>query len=657
MNMHQTIKLKKVPFYDDDEVITTHADGSPLSYIYSEKWDFSGVEVKAVGKNSIVSFRDTDSEFRAGIQSTLGYICKQHKIRHKTLPSSNQVQAWKRGLERICTALKSCRWAALSDDRSYKLFKNKLVRNLKQLGIGESTVSDVTTALNLLNSHDLCRREVDGKELKRLASTKEGEQAIAIPIAIYQAILTEAIKSVEKYHSHRRKIARVMRDYYAIVEEEKADTTKSQKAASRSRRVKTRVSKIKHNIPDFTINYYSLSNIMTSCALVTMAFSGVRVGELLSFSKSSYKHKVANGKDVPTLQGETSKGEDGIPRTVTWQTHPIAKDALELAFDITQPLRELYKDRIDEQLSGGSLSPEKHSKALREINCAFICTDHSLVTTSYVQNNLSRSIGNLFNTMAATQLDVDEFNNLNPTRFGQLKVGGSLPKLSPHDFRRTFAVFFRRYGFGSASTIKFQYKHDNINMSDYYANNATLQAMEDILLDVDLLKIMNEEGINMAVDIFDEIYNESETLSGLGGERIAKDKYQKLKDGHKVYFSRTELETLIREGSLSVVKLPSGLYCLNPSCSRLCGIGQFSGGKKPCDHEVVTEKQAKKILRQNNRLIETFRGMNTGDPLESSMLIGLKQKIKLNEITIEKHNLKFEAFNDDVKGIIVTQGV
>jgi hypothetical protein len=233
-------------------------------------------------------------------------------------------------------------------------------------------------------------------------------------------------------------------------------------------------------------------------------------------------------------------------------------------------------------------------------------------------------------------------------------VGGTLPKLTPHDFRRSFAVFFKRYGFGSSATIKFQYKHKNINMADYYSNNAYLQAMEDILLDKDLLAMMNEEGIRMGVDIFDEIYNESEHLAGAGGERIAKDKFERLSSGESVYMTRSEIEGLVRNGTLSVVKLPTGGYCLNATCSRVCGIGEFATEIRPCDHQVITDKQAKVILKQNKRLIKVFRELNTGDPMMNSILIGQKQKIQRNEQLIKDFNLTFEPFNDKVKGVIET---
>lgn len=656
MNMIKKIKLTKIPNFDDDLVVTRCGDGSPLSHIYDNYWDYSGIEKKASARRSAlkIPFHTIDCRFRKGIQSTLWYVSEKYKNQHKTTPTASQITSWVRGLKYICAALESSDWAVLSDDRVYKQFEKKLVRHI---GGSVTSINLTKGAINLLNRYNLCHRDVDGNDFKRKFQPKTIEQRIAIPIAMYQVALSEAIRSIEKYHKHRHEISRVMDAFYEIYAKERADTTKSQESGSLSERVHTRVKKIKHNIPDFKPSAHGsdVGKIMNQCMIVVLAFSGVRNSELLSLSKDSYKTKIANGNEVPIITGETTKGHNGTPVVTTWQTHPIAKDALELAFDMTENLREWYKLRINEQLNDGTLTVDNHKAALDEVEGAFIPTCPSSVTTFYTRTGFSRIVKKLFKSITASQVDVDEFNLLNPSRVGQLKVGGTLPSVAPHDFRRTFAVFFKRYGFGSASTIKFQYKHANINMSDYYANNASLQAMEDTLLDADLLQIMHEEGICMAVDAFDEVYNKSEVLSGIEGERIAKDKYEMLKNGHDVYMTRSEIEVLVRNGSLSVVKLPTGGYCTNATCSRICGIAQFSAEKKPCDHQIITDSQAKVILRQNNRLIKTFRALNTGDPLESSNLIALKQKIKRNEITIQKHRLKFELFDDDVKGIIVTQ--
>ena len=189
-------------------------------------------------------------------------------------------------------------------------------------------------------------------------------------------------------------------------------------------------------------------------------------------------------------------------------------------------------------------------------------------------------------------------------------------------------------------------------MSDYYANNAQLMHMNDVLMDIDLLKLMEEEGIKLGIDIYDDIYNKSAQLSGGGGERIASDKLEKVKAGLKIYMTRAEIEMLVRNGSLSAVQLPTGGYCVNPRCERLCGMGLFGGESKNCVHKVVTDKSAKKMASMRNRLIEQFREFNNGDSLRAAILVGIKQKIKEIEITLKGHGIEYVSFEDKIAGII-----
>lgn len=64
MNTNIKISLGEIPTYDSNEVITTTIDGSPLSYVFDIWWDFSGVEARATGKTSRVSFKETDELYR-----------------------------------------------------------------------------------------------------------------------------------------------------------------------------------------------------------------------------------------------------------------------------------------------------------------------------------------------------------------------------------------------------------------------------------------------------------------------------------------------------------------------------------------------------------------------------------------------------------------
>lgn len=662
----KNIKLTKK--HPEGDPISFTSDGNVKSRRYSESWDFSGSEAVARGKNSIVSFVKTKKSDKKVIQDTLANCYCFYKDKDAQAPTSSQLRAWKIGLQHIANALKSTDWAKIDTRQEYRFFKNEL----KGLNLGEGTISsNITVALNRLFDIGYIKRVVEKSELASLGNTKSIKQYIAIPIGIYQQLVEKVISVVEAYHPHRKSIASVLRDACSIkarvesgenVLEEflgknSSITLSIKQDAVRSRVLNAQKLMINHSIPDFSVSGVTaqLGVLQNSCAMVLLSFSGSRIGEIISFDKDSYKTiKTDGGKEIPVLHGETSKGNDGKPKSVTWQTHPIAKEALELAYDMTESLRDNYKEKIKAMFENGELTVDQYQHALKEVESAFITVDPSRQKSTFVASNLARKFNDLMEAfdIRATEEDVEEFNLLNPSQEGLLKVGGHLPKLSPHDFRRTFAVFFKRYGFGNASGIKFQYKHTNINMSDYYANNAQLMSMHDVLMDNDLLQMMEEEGISLGVDVYDDIYNGSEHLSGVGGERIAQDKFKKMKAGHEVYMARSEIEILVRNGSLAAVQLPTGGYCTNGECERICGMGLFIGEKKPCIHKVVTDKEAKTMARQRKRLIDKFQGLNLGDTMMASILVGLKQKIKEIEVTLVMHGIKHEAFEDKVRGLI-----
>lgn len=652
--------LASVPDYDENIPVSSYSDGSVESYIFDKKWKFGGAIQVGVGGLTDISFSRIDMKYRKYIQSTLAYIMDEYKQKNKTHPTIGQLQHWKNGLKYIVQSLGERNWNLLSDDRIFKQFKKSFSELAIKRSLSQTLINNVVTTFGLLNSLNLCHRIVTIKSLN-IQSIKPTKQYIAIPTNIYQQILNDAISTVESLHPHRHEISALMNRIQTIYDEEKNRKDRSSSLGQINDRTRNRIRKIGHNIPDFklTRDGTNISNILTPCAIVLLAFSGVRVGELNSFTKDSYEEREGeHGDNICFLKGETTKTVNGIPKKEVWQTHRISKDALELAYDCTAYLRTTYIDDVNKQYTEQKINLDEYKKTLRVLESVFLPvtlggskkTNYS--STAARSKNLKSYLEQL--NIKATKEDVDSFNTLNPSWHGELKEGQFLPKISAHDFRRTFAVFFKRYGFGTTSTIKFQYKHRNINMSEYYGKNAQLQYFEDVLLDSDLIQLLHEEGVNIAVDMFDEIYNDSETLSGLGGERIAKDKFEKLRSGDKVYMTRTEIESLVRNGTLSIVKLPTGGYCTNSSCSRVCGIGEFSAEIKPCEHQIITDKEAKRTQRQNKRLINTFRDLNNGDPMMKSILIGVKQKIKINESLIINHGIKVTAFEDNIKGIIAT---
>mgnify|MGYP005988591065 CR=1 FL=1 len=659
---------QETPFGSRGKPITYDGGGKVISFHYDKKWDFGAIETKAVGKKAIVSFEKTNLIYRRGIQDTLYDLYSFYKEKDILAPTASQLSSWKLGLQHISNSLGSTDWSSVEDRQTFRQFKKKL----KQAELSKCLIEyNVTNALSRLHEASVINSLIDRAELVALAKPKVVKQHIAIPIGMYERLLSHAIGIVETYYPHRDEIARVMEEAYDIkkriergenlIKGHKRGSPNDQLSMTRgaieSRVTKTCSRLISHDIPSFVVELEGkqLGQVQMACILVTLGFSGVRIGESVSFNQNSYGTKIVDSdKVISVLTGKTSKGNDGRPKTETWQSHFIVKDALELAQTMTEPLRQQYRKKIEYLYDSGEYRDDQFQKALTEVASAFIPLKPSVQKNTYTSSNTARQITQLMKVwdIRATPEDVEEFDLLNPSREGELKLGGHLPKLTPHDFRRTFAVFFKRYGFGTATGIKFQYKHENINMSDYYANNAQLMHMHDVLMDVELILLMEEEGIKLGVDIYDDIYNSSEQLSGKGGERIAQDKFKKMKSGQHVYMARKEIEMLVRNGSLAAVQLPTGGYCINPECDRVCGMGLFIAEKKQCIHQVNTDKSAKQMAQQRKRLVKQFRGINNGDTLRSGILIGIKQKIKEIEITLNKHQMKYEPFCDQIEGVI-----
>ncbi|HCG9640689.1 hypothetical protein WOC12_21245 [Vibrio parahaemolyticus] len=633
-------------------------DGTDKPY-HVEEWDFSPSHIVGIGSKLTVSFRATKSEYVNGIQDALYKIYHDHKDKNSSYLSVTYMKLIKLGLQHSADCLDGTEWHNLENNRELKSF----LRQLKQKKLGIHTINLIIQSLNKLTGCGLLKVYIDSKALRRCASSNESKQHVAIPHRLYQRILSHALDVVEKYHPYRHDISNIMSQAYDIQERVKSGerVTTDGRGSGRDelamspnaiwKRTYVAINRLPHDIPDFNVRLDGtvLSGILVSCLIVTQGFSGVRIGEAVSFNANSADEVIVNSNKVTVLIGETTKGNNAKPKTVTWQSHPVAKLALELAYDMMAANRALYQKEVDEKERQGE-TPEIINHLRRQLESVFILPQ----ATRQAGNNyifspwdaLKKFIKNL--DYKATIEDVEEFNMLNPSREGELKVGGTYSGLSSHDFRRTFAVFFVRYGFGTVSGIKFQFKHENINMSGYYANNAELAQMNDLLMDEEILEDLKEAGIDLGVDFLDEIFNQSEHLSGAKGKVIMQDRMKKLEAGESIFMTRDEIEENIRRGNFHIMQLPSGAYCTNGSCDRVCGTLSFRAEVKECEHKVVTDKGAKMIAKQRDRLIAKFTNLNTGDPLKSSILTGLKQKIQVEELTLKAHEIPYKPFNDEI---------
>nr|WP_075518920.1 hypothetical protein [Moritella viscosa]SHO12210.1 Putative uncharacterized protein [Moritella viscosa] len=651
--MSNTIKQRPAN-KEGNPFVSFDKEGNGVSRIYDEKWDFT-----ALGQNKKkISFTGINAAHRTNVQDVM------YTILNIEMSQSDSdyftVSTMKNHVENFSVIVRywECSdFSLLSQDKEWKKFKNSFKGHYSM-----RTLCGIAVTLNKLHNLGIVQGQyftnADCRELKD--EGKSEKQHIALPACIHAQILKQTYQQVEKYHPHRYIISEVMK---AGLERNKAevDIEKSKglhdessvrfnaNVAKRTRGFMNRLAKEK-GIPDFNHNFNAiwLKKLMIDCLVCIAFFSGMRKRELLSLNKDSYK--IDQVTSIPKLLGMLSKTNKGEPIQATWQTDPIVKKTLELVYGATEFARVFFTNKIDNELKNSEISQDTHERFKKELSCAFIKTDigkESNKKADYLIC-LADGLGVKRYNIKATEDDIEEFDLLNPDWIGELELGGTLPKFSLHDLRRSFAVFMVRNRLGNALTVKHQFKHLNLYMSKWYANYAELARDKDIRMDEELFAGINEAIEEACIDGLDDIYNKTSITSGVEGEKIAEHKREKLEKGEQVYLSRNELKALLKSGDKSLVILPTGGYCTSRDCERLCSMSSITEQRKNCGR-VMTDEGARKQARERDRLVEAFRGMNElEDYALSTILSGHKKKIIFIEQTLEAHNLPFVKFTDKI---------
>ncbi|MBB1390800.1 hypothetical protein H5185_15450 [Shewanella sp. SG44-6] len=645
----------------ENPYVTFDSDGNGVSRVLDVEWDFH-----ALNQNKkIIFFGRIAEKYRLDIQSYL-YALMQWQKKNSSSGSHapvNSLIGSKSQLNILATRWGKSEFSLLSSEREWK----KCTQTLHGVG-NKGTCKNLASVINAMLKAGLVSRYVYKRDYIQWAQPDAGNgQAIAFPEAIHVSILKTVVEFVETYHPYRHQISAAMEKLYTYQDEMFNAKLKELGVSALSHMqmnsLRNRMSRItsqwpeRKAIPNFSFHRSGvwLGTLLRMCFICVGLFSAARKEELLSMNKESYDDSLAA---VPKVSGVSTKGNKGERICMTWNTAPIAKLALELAFDATQAARRYSLKRLANGYQNGLLTKDKYDAKRQDLESAFVSSDipydsEALINKTSLKFHIYRADDGFnmkeFNINATTE-DVEEFDLLNPERAGSLKVGGGLPKLSPHDLRRSFVVFMVKNRLGNILTVKYQLKHRNINMSNWYANYSELARTSQLLMDTQLMSEFNEAIETSAVDAWDEIYNVSDTLSGAEGERIAQNKAERLAQGEEIVMSRSELLALVRSGDKSIVLLPTGGYCTNRNCERLCSLMDIV--EAPCEHKVITDKAGKRLSRERDNLIASFRAINDmGDYANELILDARKKKIVSIEPTLVKHSIPFDSFNDDIKAI------
>ncbi|MCX8858916.1 hypothetical protein [Vibrio parahaemolyticus] len=615
---------------DFENVVSWNKDGTPRSYVTDLKWDYIGTtKVRVTDRldTGVVSFESIPCRYRESIQKPLALLSR------KRIWSIAHIKTMLREFTLIAKLLGSSNWRLLDGEFHY----NRFCSNLKNEELGEKRCENIASLINALCAENYTRRYVNTADfVKDNAREKtENGQSIAIPESYAMRIFQYCINIIEKYHPHRHDISRMQEEYYSWHCSFELSAT-SRRTHGKKFREKL---KAKYGV-DFNpcSEAVEITDIQIACSIITYGFSGIRLKEGQSIDSNSYGTIDYEDVSVPLLKGYTTKkNKGGTPKQTVWPTHFICEKALSLAHDMSEYARKSHKE-----WAAKLKDEDRQNLALKQCDLTFIRL-YLLQGNTILPSSLSAKMFSFLKKsgIVATEQDVREFDLANPELEGKLIVGKCLPKFSSHDLRRTFAVFMARNNLGNLFNLKYQFKHDNSIMTLYYQNHSELLRHLDYELDAELVDEIENTKKHVLTETLYEIYNESTTLSGKEGERILD---ERKKYAGSIYMTRSEIRRKLDSGEISLVEHPTG-YCTKPNCDRICA---SDSSTVTCQHEIVSPEKAKSRIPVRERLIRRFRAMNTGEYFNASILYAMKVEIKAIEITLAKHAVEVELFDDEI---------
>jgi hypothetical protein len=312
---------------------------------------------------------------------------------------------------------------------------------------------------------------------KKLSNLAKGDmQTLVIPQPIAVKIYSYAISLLEQWHEQRNMLASFFREYFDMIER-KALPNEFTTFFSRTGFINPVIAS-NNKAPGLRSISTLYNDILACCGAVIGAVSGMRNGEWYELDAGSYQEETFKGITHSLLVGKTSKLNNGIPLRHAWVTAPVARLSIEVLAAVSAPRRarllvQANALRQSGQLAAATYLTQQATSLFLALGTEGKSTMVSGVSLNRGLQRLVASVPNKDGTQGAflRKEHLDEFRLLNRQWSGPLPLDQLWP-LTTHQFRRTFAVFLLRNGFGSFLQVKQQFAHLNLSMSMWYGRNA-----------------------------------------------------------------------------------------------------------------------------------------------------------------------------------------
>lgn len=522
-------------------IVSTNTEGNPIVTFGESLWDIRHYFSQSYVHKHTFNFSDFKTSPELTIELKLivyGWLFHKSSMRSKPAKPATLIERYLKLKVTYRFLLKNnyTSLVALTNNRkAWGLYENYLInKNLSQQHLANTFIAlNHVLALHQWLNLDFSLEKLQSVTLAKKLSNKSQQQTLTIPERIADEIYGAAIRLVETAYDHRKELALTEKllqqnyleakliinskiqngvlnwltnssgkiiDNHRYAQEINQVKRKADKYITRS---SLKGTKLMPEIGDLTFKQF-YSQLITACYICCGAFSGMRDSELGELTPESYFMEKFDGREFHMLQSKTFKLGEKI---TTWVAAPIAKKAIELASELTKEWR-LERANVSDDLYTDVIWLGRLARSKTPVFANW--TNRLKVFCKQFKINVTES----------DYKECMESNPNSPLKIKESVQTGNPWQLAPHQFRRSLAFYTIRHRLGTTISLKQQYKHLYLQMTEWYTEGGTVARLNDLAIDDKLQEFLDttkhEETTNK---IFSFVHSDK-PLSGSHGKAI-----------------------------------------------------------------------------------------------------------------------------------------
>lgn len=598
----------------NDFVISRTSDGTILSLYGSDYWDLSPYSMKrkenksiifSSGKKNIIFSSDMKADYK-WLVFVLMYLTKNVKRRRLSLATLYSYSLIIRDMAIYCHN-KRISLIKLLEHARYFLDYSRSVNDHVLLRVASLIEKFQYIDRSVLQIEIISRRHLqDIRARTDHYNSRENRQTDIIPSRIY-------LQTINLCESWASEFIEIKENLLALVRMADADPAYARchnRQASHgvkpsNRRPDFEEAQTIHGLNEY-FRKYSINNIhsvskhlritQNVCKYLIHLYSGMRNNEVLSLKHDCLSIKKTPIGEVYRLTGETTK-LTGIPKITSWVTSKKVMTAIDIAKSISTTVcdcRNFPKEDMYLFMTVGHLR----------------ITPKSKVIAMYSQGGFHR-VGDDFIKVPIIESDIQELERISPFKNfrGNRKYQvGSNWKLTPHQFRRSLAVYAAQSSIISLPSLKRQLKHIIREMSLYYCKGAS--NAENIVgekCDNFTKEFLDEKSTTEATAYIHDVLLYEGIFIGVNAKFIES---EKTKFSLNVIENRSKITKQFQNGHISYCETGLGACLSTGPCDKKAM--RAISACINCDKSVIKREKLENVIAHQRKMVDSL-DMNSMD--------------------------------------------